>query len=224
MVKANLCSNKIEVELSNRGINLIAGVDEVGRGALAGPVVAAAVILDSKKIPNGLNDSKKLTSRRREELAKEIELSAIAISVAEISSNEIDQINIHQASLKAMSKAILGLKPSPEYLLIDGFSLRNLKIDQQAIIGGDALSVSIAAASIIAKVRRDKLMQTYDLTWPNYGFARHVGYGTVVHLDNLRKHGPSPIHRITFRGVLSEKAQLALPLEVVNEVNDSKDC
>jgi ribonuclease HII len=215
MARLNYCTDKIESELFAKGISLIAGVDEVGRGALAGPVVAAAVILDLNNIPKGLNDSKKLSVRCREELAKEIKLTAIAISVAEVSSSEIDQINIHQASLKAMTKAILGLKPEAKYLLIDGFSLKNLAIDQQAIIGGDALSVSIAAASIIAKVTRDKMMQSYDLEWPNYGFARHVGYGTAAHLANLRKYGPSSIHRRTFKGVLSENTQLALPLDLV---------
>ena len=139
MKNPNLCTNKIELELSDQGIRLIAGVDEVGRGALAGPVLAAAVILNLDNIPSGLNDSKKLSAKARSQLAKEIKASAIAISIAEISALEIDQTNIHQASLKAMFKAVLGLVPTPEYILVDGFAIPKIKITQRAIIKGDAL-------------------------------------------------------------------------------------
>ena len=222
MKNPNLCTNKIELELSDQGIILIAGVDEVGRGALAGPVLAAAVILNLDNIPSGLNDSKKLSAKARSLLAKEIKASAIAISIAEISALEIDQTNIHQASLKAMFKAVLGLTPTPEYILVDGFAIPKIKIAQRAIIKGDALSVSIAAASIVAKVTRDEIMQAYDLTWPDYGFARHVGYGTANHLASLRKHGVSPIHRKSFHGVLPSETQLMLPLEFEQDSN-SKD-
>jgi ribonuclease HII len=210
--KPNLCTNKIELELSDQGINLIAGVDEVGRGALAGPVIAAAVILDLNNIPSGLNDSKKLSAKARERLVKEIKEKALGISIAEISAIEIDETNIHKASLKAMSKAVLGLNPLPEYILVDGFAIPKMEIPQKAIIKGDSLSVSIAAASIIAKVARDRLMQEYDLTWPEYGFSKHVGYGTADHLAKLRKYGASKIHRKTFHGVL-EEPQGVLPLK-----------
>lgn len=212
MKKTNTCTNKIELELSDQGIKLIAGVDEVGRGALAGPVFAAAVILDLNNIPNGLNDSKKLSAKARTKLANEIKQKALAVSMAEVSALEIDQTNIHQASLKAMAKAVLGLAFKPEYVLVDGFSIPKIDIAQRAIIKGDSLSVSIAAASIVAKVARDEIMYAYDLTWPNYGFSSHVGYGTVNHLANLRKYGASPIHRKTFHGVL-EESQLSLPLK-----------
>lgn len=208
----NTCTDKIEQQLLRDGFNLIAGVDEVGRGALAGPVVAAAVILDLNNIPKGLNDSKRLSQKQREKLTVEIKASALAVSIAEVSPEEIDKINIHQASLKAMTKAITNLKLSPNYLLIDGFALSKLKIKQQAIIKGDSLSVSIAAASIVAKVTRDKLMYDYALYWPNYGFEKHVGYATVLHLNNLRKYGPCDIHRRSFRGVETLDLQPTLPL------------
>jgi ribonuclease HII len=208
----NICTDKIEQQLLKDGFNMIAGVDEVGRGALAGPVLAAAVILDLNNIPKGLNDSKRLSQKQREKLAIEIKQSALAISIAEVSAEEIDKINIHQASLKAMIKAVTSLKLSPNYLLIDGFALSNLKIKQQAIIKGDSLSVSIAAASIAAKVTRDKLMYDYALHWPNYGFEKHVGYATRLHLDSLRKYGPCDIHRRSFQGVEILDLQPTLPL------------
>lgn len=222
MKKTNLCTNKIELELLDQGVRLIAGVDEVGRGALAGPVLAAAVILDLEKIPSGLNDSKKLSVKQREQLAKEIKASAIAFSMWEISALEIDQTNIHQASLKAMFEAVSALVPTPEYILVDGFSIPKIKIAQRAIIKGDALSVSIAAASIVAKVSRDQIMQNHDLTWPEYGFSRHVGYGTAMHLASLRKHGASPIHRKSFHGVLPSETQLMLPLELEKNTNSKE--
>src|SRR5207253_3740301 len=140
----------------------IAGVDEVGRGALAGPVVAGAVILDPARVPAGLDDSKRLTRRQRERLAGELQECALAIAVARIEPEQIDTINIHQASLKAMREAIGMLEPTPEYLLIDGFALKSVSIPQRALIGGNALSVSIAAASIVAKVTRDRIMGVYD--------------------------------------------------------------
>jgi len=206
------CSNRFEEELSRDGYRFIAGVDEVGRGALAGPVVAGAVILNPSRIPAGLDDSKKLTRRQRERLAIELEECALAIAVARIEPEQIDTLNIHQASLKAMVVAIGMLEPMPEFLLIDGFPLKSMTIPQRAVIGGDALSVSIAAASIVAKVARDRIMNDYDTQWPGYGFAQNVGYATSAHLSGLRRLGPTPIHRRSFNGVLTP-VQLELPME-----------
>jgi ribonuclease HII len=211
MPKVSQCSSRIEEEVSRDGFRLIAGIDEVGRGALAGPVVAAAVILDLTSFPNGLDDSKRLTRKQRERLYVEISKSAVAISVIRIESDEIDNINIHKASLKAMSEAVAALKPEPDYLLIDGFALKSVGLPQRAIIKGDTLSVSIAAASIIAKVTRDRIMADYESQWPGYGFSRNVGYATASHLTNLRQMGPTPIHRRSFSGVLPP-AQLELPM------------
>ncbi len=212
MAKQNLCTNRLEAALRGQGLELIAGVDEVGRGALAGPVLAAAVILDLNNVPDGLNDSKQLTARQRKRLAIEIEATAIAIAIAQIEAREIDRLNIHQASLKAMQSAIMALDPPAQYLLIDGFALKRLTIPQQAIIKGDTLSVSIAAASIIAKVKRDAIMQEYEQVWPGYGFMQNVGYGTKAHLSSLARLGPTPIHRRSFQGVIA-CPQLPLPLD-----------
>lgn len=195
------CSDLFERELQSLGYRLIAGVDEVGRGALAGPVVAASVVLDMEKIPQGLDDSKKLTKRQRESLVDKLEQSALAISVAAVDAQLIDKLNIHKASLKAMAEAVRGLKIRPDYLLIDGFALKGFEIPHRAIIKGDALSVSIAAASIVAKVTRDRMFAKYELVWPGYGFARNVGYGTSEHLAAIAKLGTTPIHRMTFQGV-----------------------
>jgi ribonuclease HII len=213
MPKISQCTSKFEEELLKEGYRFIAGVDEVGRGALAGPVVAGAVILDLGCLPSGLDDSKRLTRKQRERLAVEIGNSALAMAIARIEPEQIDTINIHQASLKAMREAIAMLEPVPDYLLIDGFPLKSIMIPHRAVIGGDALSVSIAAASIIAKVERDRIMNAYDSDWPGYGLSKNVGYATVAHLDGLRRLGPTPIHRHTFNGVL-RPAQLELPIEV----------
>lgn len=211
MAKVSQCTSKFEDELFEQGYRLIAGVDEVGRGALAGPVVAAAVILDMTKVPAGIDDSKRLTRKQRERLAAEITSSALGISVVGIEPDQIDQINIHQASLKAMAEAIKGLQPSPDFLLVDGFPLKAVAIAHKAVIGGDAQSVSIAAASIIAKVFRDRIMYDYERQWPGYGFEKNVGYGTVSHRESLRRLGPTPIHRRSFQGVLTP-TQLELPM------------
>ncbi|MEW6730393.1 MAG: ribonuclease HII [Acidobacteriota bacterium] len=214
MAKISQCSTKFEAELFSAGFRLIAGIDEVGRGALAGPVVAAAVILDLTRLPTGLDDSKRLTRRQRERLAAELEGCTQAIAVMRIEPAEIDSVNIHQASLKAMAQAVAKLQPAPDYLLIDGFPLKAVSIAQQAIIRGDALCASIAAASIIAKVTRDHIMHDYDQQWPGYGFANNVGYGTPAHLASLRKLGPTPIHRRSFHGVwVSEQPLLPLSEE-----------
>ncbi len=204
------CDTAFEAEAQAVGARLIAGIDEVGRGALAGPVVAAAVILDLSRLPAGLNDSKKLTAATRARLAAEIRASALAYSVARVEAEDIDRINILQATREAMRKAIIALDPAPDFLLIDALQLNELKIRQKAIIKGDAKSVSIAAASIIAKVARDSWMVDYDREYPAYGFASHVGYGTVRHLRALREFGASKIHRLTFRQVLPEAQQTGL--------------
>lgn len=184
------------------GFLLIAGVDEVGRGCLAGPVVAGACILDlSKPIPKGLNDSKKLTEKKRLAIEEAILDNAVSYAIGQVEAEEIDRINILQATKKAMKLAIAALDPSPQFLLIDALNL-DLPIPQKGIIKGDATSVSIAAASILAKNHRDRLMKELDAVYPQYGFAGHVGYGSKAHFEALRKHGPCLIHRKSFRGVL----------------------
>jgi ribonuclease HII len=185
------------------GFRFVAGVDEVGRGCLAGAVVAAAVILDlSKPLPAGLNDSKKLSEKKRLEIDAEIRRTAIAFSIAQIEADEIDRINILQATKKAMRAAIENLDPKPDFLLIDAVQLKETNLPQKAIIKGDDISASIAAASIIAKTYRDNLMREYDKIYPAYGFAKHVGYGTKAHYEALKQHGACALHRKSFRGVV----------------------
>jgi ribonuclease HII len=197
------CGTTFEDEANRLGYKAIAGLDEVGRGALAGPVVAAAVILDSSlPLPKGLNDSKQLTANQRNRIAQELKECAIAYSIGIVSSEEIDSTNIAVATRKAMLMALSTLNPPADFLLIDAFQLKESSLPQKAIVHGDCISASIAAASIIAKTHRDSLMCDYDLLYPNYGFAKHVGYGTRLHLEALREHGPCSIHRRSFRGVL----------------------
>lgn len=185
------------------GFRLIAGVDEVGRGCLAGAVVAAAVILDlSKTLPAGLNDSKKLSEKKRLKIDEEIRAGAIAFSIAQVEAAEIDKINILQATKKAMRLAIGKLNPPADFLLIDALQLKEIPLPQKALIHGDAISASIAAASIIAKTYRDNLMRELDKIHPAYGFAKHVGYGTKAHFEALRAHGACSLHRKSFRGVV----------------------
>lgn len=206
------CGAKIEKQLLTEGFQFIAGVDEVGRGALAGPVVAAAVILNLKDVPRGINDSKKLSKVRREQLAVEIKARAVAFSIARVEPVEIDKINILQASLSAMCESVKLLNPPSDYVLIDGNQrISQLSCPQRPVVKGDSLSVSIAAASIIAKVARDELMREYEALYPGYGFAAHVGYGTRFHQQALTRLGPSPIHRMTFQGV--RFLQLCLTIE-----------
>ena len=194
-----------EKQAVSEGFKLIAGIDEVGRGCLAGAVVAAACILDlSKPLPKGLNDSKKLTAKKRDLIVGEIKQNALAYSIAQIEAEEIDRINILQATKKAMRLAIENLQPRADFLLIDAVQLKDVPIPQKAIIKGDAISASIAAASILAKTYRDNLMQEFDKTYPEYGFSKHVGYGTKAHFEALRKHGACPLHRKSFRGVLPD--------------------
>lgn len=193
-----------EQQAITEGFRFVAGVDEVGRGCLAGAVVAAAVILDiSKPLPEGLNDSKKISTKTRERISKEIKQNCLAYSFGQIEAEEIDRINILQATKKAMRLAIENLNPHADFLLIDAVQLKDLDLPQKAIIHGDAISASIAAASIIAKVYRDNLMRELDKTYPEYGFARHVGYGTKFHFEAIQKHGACSLHRKTFRGVVS---------------------
>lgn len=183
-----------------QGYQLIAGIDEVGRGPLAGPVVSAAVILPKDCVILGLNDSKQLSEKKREALVTEIKEKAVSIGIGVVEPQEIDRINIYQASKKAMVEAVIALNQAPDYLLIDAM---NLPIDkpQEKIIKGDARSVSIAAASVIAKVYRDELMSTYDEEFPGYGFAKNAGYGTKEHLKGLENYGVTPIHRRSFSPV-----------------------
>ena len=180
---------------------LVAGVDEAGRGPLAGPVVAAAVILDELKPIAGLNDSKKLTEKRREKLYDEILAKALCCSIAEASVQEIDSLNILQATLLAMRRAVDGLRLKPVKVLVDGNRLPVLDVRAEAIVHGDALIPAISAASILAKVHRDRLCAQLHAQYPIYGFDRHKGYGTVVHLQALREHGPTPWHRMSFAPV-----------------------
>ncbi|MBP6493929.1 MAG: ribonuclease HII [Rhodoferax sp.] len=180
---------------------LIAGVDEAGRGPLAGPVVAAAVILDEKNPIRGLADSKKLTALRREKLFDEIRAKALCCSIAEASVEEIDRLNILQATMLAMRRAVEGLRLKPAKVLIDGNRIPVMDVLAEAIVKGDALVPAISAASILAKVSRDRWCAELDLAYPQYGFAGHKGYGTAEHLAALREHGACPQHRKTFSPV-----------------------
>ncbi|HPB00167.1 MAG TPA: ribonuclease HII, partial [Candidatus Marinimicrobia bacterium] len=191
-----------ENNLWEQGISHIAGVDEAGRGPLAGPVVAAAVVFDkSSEIISGIQDSKQISPRKRERLFDEIMSQAKAIGIGLVESEEIDRINILRATHKAMRMAIGRLKINVQHILVDGKPLPDKIYPQTAIIGGDRKCYSIAAASIVAKVYRDRLMQQYDSVFPGYGFAEHKGYGTKKHLESIVKLKPCPIHRISFRGV-----------------------
>jgi ribonuclease HII len=186
-----------------KGYRFVAGVDEVGRGPLAGPVVAAAVILTpDAPLPDGLNDSKKLPAARRERLDKAIRETALAYAVGQVEAAEIDRINILEATKRAMLAAVEKLEPRADFLLIDALPLKASPLPQKAVIRGDATVASIAAASIVAKTYRDALMRQYHEIYPHYGFDQHAGYGTAAHLAALRAHGPCPLHRRSFRGVL----------------------
>ena len=197
------CRSTFEREARERGFSRIAGVDEVGRGCLAGPVVAAACILDlSKAVPAKLNDSKKLTAKQRDEIGEELRANALAFGIGTVEAEEIDRINILEATKKAMLLAIEALKPNADFLLIDALQLKHVSLPQKAIIKGDSISYSIAAASVIAKTYRDGLMTELDLQFPQYGFAEHKGYGAASHRAAIKEHGPCPLHRKTFRGVV----------------------
>ena len=189
---------KLEAELSELGYTAVCGVDEAGRGPLCGPVVAAACILPAGLVIEGLNDSKKLTATRREALFDFICENAVAYCIAEASVEEIDRLNILEADLLAMRRAIDGLQIPADFALIDGNVARDFQIPARAVVHGDAISPSIAAASILAKVTRDRACLALDAAYPQYGIAKHKGYGTKVHMEALRKYGPAPIHRKQF--------------------------
>ena len=203
-----------------RGCRLVAGVDEAGRGALAGPVMAAAVVLPEGALLPGLNDSKKLTPAKRDELFDLIYARAIAVGVGYGDCELVDRINILQATLHAMKQAVECLPHLPDFLLIDGISKIQMPIEQMTIKKGDSASASIAAASIIAKVTRDRLMQSYDACFPGYGFAEHKGYGCKSHMDAIARLGPSVQHRLTFRGVKEHVSGAGMPLREVGLLND----
>lgn len=197
-----------EFEREYDGCSLICGVDEAGRGPLAGPVAAGAVILPKDCTILYLNDSKKLSEKRREELFLEIREKAVSYSVGIVGPERIDEINILQATYEAMRQAVSGLGVVPDLLLNDAVTIPELAIPQVPIIKGDAKSVSIAAASILAKVTRDHLMEEYDRQFPQYGFAKHKGYGTAAHVAALREFGPCPIHRRSFlKNILGENGK-----------------
>ncbi len=198
-----------EEKLAERGFARVAGVDEAGRGPLAGPVAAAAVILPRSFSCPLLNDSKKLSRKRREELYAEITGSSLVIwSVAVVEPGEIDEFNILRATHRAMALALSGLSEQPDIALVDGLPVKGLPVGHESLVKGDGLSLSIAAASVIAKVTRDRIMARIDEEFPEYGFIRNQGYGTREHLEALRKHGPCRHHRRSFQPV----SQLSLPL------------
>jgi len=190
-----------EFQAIEQGFSRIAGIDEVGRGALFGPVYVAAVILDLHQVPQGIRDSKKLNSKQRLVLAENIRETAVSYSIALIDAGEIDQINILRATIKALQEAVLGLREKPDFLLIDGTLKAGLGIPEKSIIKGDSLSASIGAASIVAKVARDQLVSALAAEYPGYDLSRNKGYGTAIHLEALSRLGPTNRHRLSFRGV-----------------------
>lgn len=208
---------RIERSLRDRGYGLVAGVDEVGRGCLFGPVTAAAVILDPRRPVRGLNDSKQLDAERRRTLSERIRERAVAVSVAAVDSAQIDRVNILQASRLAMKAAVMGLTPAAQAIVVDALLL-DVDLPQRSIIRGDATCSSVAAASIVAKVERDRWMAEWDRVFPEYGLASNKGYGSPDHLAALEKYGPTPLHRMTFLPVAEcccfgpvDDLQMALP-------------
>jgi len=205
-----------ERELLRQGVTLLAGVDEAGRGPLAGPVVAAATMLPVKWLESGLppvleglNDSKQLTARQRERFFDAlISCSEVTFAVARVEAGQVDEFNILQATHRAMNEALAALAPSPQHALVDGTRVKTLRFSHTPIVKGDARSYSIAAASVLAKVTRDRLMEEYHERWPAYGFAEHKGYGTPQHLAALAEHGPCPIHRRSFAPLKQPEAEL----------------
>lgn len=194
---------KFERSLYDQGFELIAGVDEAGRGPLAGPVVIGTAILPANITLPKLNDSKKLSAKQREEIYAKLKQSAIATAFSIVDVPTIDEINIYQATVKGMYQVVEQLNPAPHAVLVDAVPLPDLNIYSASIINGDALSASIAAASIVAKVERDRIMDQYDLEYPQYGFARHKGYATAEHFAALVEYGPCPIHRRSFEPIKS---------------------
>ncbi|HEV8046111.1 MAG TPA: ribonuclease HII [Terriglobales bacterium] len=228
LLKRLRCTLKFEKLAWQTGARLIAGVDEVGRGSLFGPVVAAAVILDPDYRIRGLRDSKLLLADRREVLADRIREHCVAWAIAAVDAARIDQINIYQASRVAMREAVMRLEPGPDHLLIDALRLDS-ELPQRAIIHGDALSASIAAASILAKVERDRMVREWDPVFPLYGLASNKGYSTPHHLAALRQHGPSPLHRQSFAPVWNNPVPQEVlafmleekPEELIEEMNEA---
>lgn len=198
---APLDTLSFEKSAYNDGFFHVAGIDEAGRGPLAGPVMAAAVILPVGLTIIGVDDSKKLTPDKREKLFDIIMAQALSVGIGIMTPADIDRINILQATRSAMLAAVLNLSQPPDYLLIDGISTIDSMIPQKTVKKGDSLSLSIAAASIIAKVTRDRIMFEMDVKYPGYGFAGHKGYGSAAHMEAIKRLGPSPIHRLTFGGV-----------------------
>ena len=207
MPSRKLLTKPEQVPLAWGPRGLVAGVDEAGRGPLAGPVVAAAVILDARQPIAGLADSKKLTALRREKLFDEILAKALCCSIAEASVEEIERLNILQATMLAMQRAVEGLRLKPGHVLVDGNRLPSLPMTSEAIVKGDALVPAISAASILAKVTRDRWCAQVDVDYPQYGFAGHKGYGTAAHLQALQDHGACPLHRKTFAPVTAVVSQ-----------------
>jgi ribonuclease HII len=194
------CTRRFEDEARARGFRRVAGADEVGRGALCGPVVAAAVILGEAFDGEGLDDSKRLTRRQREELSRRIRAEALAWSLGRAEAAEVDRVNVLQATLLALRRAVAGLGVSADFVLVDALTIPGLSVPQRAIVKGDAQSVSIAAASIVAKVARDAMMRACDRRYPGYGLARNMGYGSSGHREALRRLGPCRQHRRSFQG------------------------
>lgn len=214
------CGLAFEEQAWGSGFKFVAGIDEVGRGCLAGPVVAGACILDpSKPLPKGLNDSKQVAANQRVEIAAELKESCIAYAIGSVEAEDIDRINILEATKLAMRLAVADLTPNADFLLIDALDLKGLSVPHKSIIKGDSISASIAAASILAKTYRDELMRSHEAEYPEYGFAEHVGYGTKRHLDALRNVGACPLHRRTFRGVL-QKTEISLAINGEKGVNN----
>lgn len=189
---------ELEKQIYSQGYKLVCGVDEAGRGPLAGPVYAAAVILPRDAVIPGLNDSKKLTERKRKELFEPIKTTALSYGIAFATVEEIEELNILNATFLAMNRAIAQLEPQPELALIDGNRNSGIELNSQCVIKGDSLCADIAAASVLAKVSRDRYMLQMDELYPQYHFRQHKGYGTKLHYEALREYGPSPIHRLSF--------------------------
>ena len=219
LLKKLRCTLRYEKKAWDAGACMVAGVDEVGRGSLFGPVVAAAVILNRDYRIRGLRDSKLLPAERREILAQRIRAHAVAWAIAAVDAARIDQINIYQASRLAMLQAVSQLQPAPDHLLIDAVRL-DCELPQRALIHGDALSASIAAASIIAKVERDRLVSEWDPVFPVYGLASNKGYSTPRHLAALREHGPCPLHRQSFAPVWNAPIPQEVLAFMLEEVAD----
>lgn len=205
MVRSSQPGWRYERRVRSEGFARVAGLDEVGRGCLAGPVVVAAVILAPGRKLEGLNDSKLLTASQRETLFRAILRTAVGWGIGAADAEEIDHINILNATRQAMGRAVEALPDQPDHLLIDALRLPGLPIAQTSVVHGDRLSVSIAAASVVAKVVRDRLMERYDRLYPGFGFADHKGYGTAEHLAAVERQGPCPLHRRSFRGVWLQK-------------------